>query len=238
MIKQMLAQGAQPDAVWVGEPSEWQVVSGHKGIMLTEVVVTGKEAHSSLPHLGVSANGEAVDLMVALRQIQNDLIASADDNSPFDPPYPTMSIGEMWGGTATNILARECTFLFDLRSPPGYNPDEILQPFLEIAAAKDAELKSRFPESGVRVTKLTDVPPLGPSEDNAAESLARALTGDNAMRAVSYATEAGQFHQAGMSSVICGPGSIEQAHKPNEFIAIDQLKQGVEIFEKLIARLA
>ncbi|MEL7110345.1 MAG: acetylornithine deacetylase [Pseudomonadota bacterium] len=238
MIKQMLAQGAQPDAVWVGEPSEWQVVSGHKGIMLTEVVVTGKEAHSSLPHLGVSANGEAVDLMVALRQIQNDLIASADDNSPFDPPYPTLSIGEMWGGTATNILARECTFLFDLRSPPGYNPDEILQPFLETAVAKDAELKSRFPECGVRVTKLTDVPPLGPSDDNAAETLMRALTGDNAMRAVSYATEAGQFHQAGMSSVICGPGSIEQAHKPNEFIAIDQLEQGVEIFEKLIARLA
>ncbi|MEO1322157.1 MAG: acetylornithine deacetylase [Pseudomonadota bacterium] len=238
MIKQMLAQGAQPDAVWVGEPSEWQVVSGHKGIILTEVVVTGKEAHSSLPHLGVSANGEAVDLMVALRQIQTDLIASADNNSPFDPPYPTLSIGEMWGGTATNILARECIFLFDLRSPPGYNPDAILQPFLEIAAAKDAELKSRFPECGVRVTKLTDVPPLGPSDDNAAETLMRALTGDNAMRAVSYATEAGQFHQAGMSSVICGPGSIEQAHKPNEFIAIDQLKQGVEIFEKLIARLA
>ena len=205
MITKMLEQGAQPDAVWVGEPSEWQVVSGHKGIMLTEVVVTGKEAHSSLPHLGVSANGEAVDLLLALKAIQSDLIAQADPDSPFIPPYPTLTVGEIWGGTATNILARECTFLFDLRCPPGYDADKILKPFLDIARAKDAALKSRFPECAVRVTKLTDVPPLGPSADNAAETLVRALTGDNALRAVAYATEAGQFAQAGMSSVICGP---------------------------------
>lgn len=238
MIDQMVADGARPDAVWVGEPTLWQVVSGHKGIMLTEVVVTGKEAHSSLPALGVSANGEAVDLMGLLRDLERDLAANADPESPFDPPYPTLSIGELKGGTATNILARECKFLFDLRCPPGYDPDAILAPFLDAAAAKDASLKSRFPECGVQVTKLTNVPPLAPDEDNAAESLVRALTGDNALRAVAYATEAGQFHQAGMASVICGPGSIDQAHTPNEFIDVAQLSQGVEVFNKLLRRLA
>lgn len=237
MIRKIIDHGAQPDAVWVGEPSLWQVVSGHKGIMLTEVVVTGKEAHSSLPHLGVSANGEAIDLMTAVRDIQADLIARADPNSPFDPPYPTLSIGQLNGGTATNILAGECRFYFDLRCPPGFDPHDILEPFLAIAKAKDRALRARFPECGVSVKKLTNVPPLAPGEHNAAETLVRALTGDNALRAVAYATEAGQFHEAGLSAVICGPGSIDQAHTPNEFIEISQLAIGVEIFDKLIARL-
>lgn len=238
MIDAMLEHGAQPDAVWVGEPSLWQVVSGHKGIMLTEVVVTGKEAHSSLPNLGLSANGQAVDLMADLRRLEASLAEQADPDSPFDPPYPTLSIGEMRGGTATNILARECTFLFDLRCPPGYDADTVLAPFLEAAIAKDQAMKARFPECGVTVTKLTDVPALAPGENNPAETLVRALTGDNALRAVAYATEAGQFHQAGMASVICGPGSIDQAHTPNEFIAIRQLEQGVEIFNDLIRHLS
>ncbi|MHA7859150.1 MAG: acetylornithine deacetylase [Henriciella sp.] len=237
MIDDMVRRGARPDAVWVGEPTLWQVVSGHKGIMLTKVVVTGREAHSSLPQLGVSANGEAVDLMALLREIERDLAANADPESPFDPPYPTLSIGELNGGTATNILARECEFHFDLRCPPGYDPDEILAPFLEAAEKKDAALKERFPECGVEVTKYTDVPGLAPGENNAAESLVRALTGDNALRAVAYATEAGQFHQAGMPAVVCGPGSIDQAHKPNEFVAKAQLAEGVKIFEDLIAHL-
>lgn len=237
MIDDMINRGARPDAVWVGEPTLWQVVSGHKGIMLTKVVVTGREAHSSLPHLGVSANGEAVDLMARLRDIERDLASNADPDSPFDPPYPTLSIGELHGGTATNILARECEFHFDLRCPPGYDPNEILDPFLAAAAEKDAALKARYPECGVEVTKYTDVPSLAPGENNAAETLVRALTGDNALRAVAYATEAGQFHNAGMPAVVCGPGSIDQAHKPNEFIAKAQLAEGVKVFEDLIAHL-
>lgn len=238
MIDAIIQHGAQPDAVWVGEPTLWQVVSGHKGIMLTEVVVTGKEAHSSLPHLGVSANGEAVDLMSVLRGIEKDLAASVDPDSPFDPSYPTLSIGELNGGTATNILARECVFRFDLRCPPGYDPNQILVPFVEAAEAANARLRARFPDCGVSVSKFTNVPALAPGEHNAAEALMRALTGDNALRAVAYATEAGQFHEAGLSAVICGPGSIDQAHKPNEFIDIEQLEQGVEIFAKLISSLS
>jgi acetylornithine deacetylase len=238
MIQTMVDHGACPDAVWVGEPTLWQVVSGHKGIMLTEVTVTGKNAHSSLPHLGVSATGEAVDLMGVLREIERDLAGYSDSQSPFDPPYPTLSIGLLNGGTATNILAQECSFAFDLRCPPGFDPDEILEPFLAAAAAKDTILKSRFPECGVEVSKMTDVPPLAPGTHNPAEALVRALTGDNANRAVAYATEAGQFHQAGMPSVICGPGSIDQAHTPNEFVAKAQLAEGVEIFSKLVERLS
>ena len=238
MIAQIVAHGAQPDAVWVGEPSLWQVVSGNKGIMVTEVDIYGHEAHSSLPQLGVSANGVAIDLLGVLRQIERDLTQQGPPDSPFDPPYPTLSVGELNGGTAANILARHCHFVFDLRCPPGFDPDIILTPFYAAANSADQALKARFSTCGVTVTRMSNVPPLAPDPDNAAEILVRALTGDNALRAVAYATEAGQFHEAGLGAVICGPGSIDQAHKPNEFIDPDQLRQGVEIFHKLIERLS
>ena len=238
MIAQIVAHGARPDAVWVGEPSLWQVVSGNKGIMVVDVDVIGHEAHSSMPHLGISANGEAIDLMAVLRQIEKDLATRSAEHSPFDPPYPTLTIGEVRGGTAHNILARHCHFGFDLRCPPGFDPDEILQPFYLAADRADKAMRERFPECGVTVNQISNVPPLAPDPDNAAEILVRALTGDNALRAVAYATEAGQFHAAGIPSVICGPGSIDQAHKPNEFIDPAQLTEGVSIFSKLVDRLS
>lgn len=238
MIREMVARGAKPEAVWIGEPTLWQVVSGHKGIILTEVEVIGREAHSSLPHLGVSAIGEAVDLMAILRQTEADLARNPPEDSPFDPPQPTLSIGEVSGGTATNILARRCRFAFDLRCPPGYDPDEILAAFHDAVKAADQRMRARFPDCGVRVTRLANAPPLDIDQDSSAEILLRALTGDNALRAVAYATEAGQFRNAGFSSVICGPGSIDQAHIPNEWIDPVELETGVEIFSKLVAHLA
>lgn len=238
MIKAMVEEGAAPDAVWVGEPTLWEVVSGHKGIMLTEVLVRGKEAHSSLPNLGISANGVAIDLLAILRDIDRKLSLSGDPESPFEPPYPTLTIGEIAGGTATNILARECVFKFDLRCPPGFDAAQILEPFFEAAATADEELRSRYPECGVHVSTFTNVPPLAPGQNSPAETLARLLTGDNALRAVAYATEAGQFSQADMPAIICGPGSIEQAHKPNEFVARSEIERGVEIFSKLISHLS
>lgn len=237
MIEEICRAGAQPSGVWVGEPTLWQVVSGHKGIMLTEVEVTGREAHSSLPHLGVSANWEAADLMAILRGIERDLAAQVDPGSPFEPSYPTISIGQMQGGTASNILARQCKFVFDLRCPPGYNPASILEPFLAAAEEANQRLKSRYPEAGVKVTEVTNVPPLAPDPDSAAESLVRALTGDNALRAVPYATEAGQFYQAGIPAVVCGPGSIDQAHTPNEFVARSELEKGVDVFNAFLEHL-
>ncbi|MEO1786979.1 MAG: acetylornithine deacetylase [Pseudomonadota bacterium] len=238
MISRIVEAGARPEAVWVGEPTLWQVVSSHKGIVLTEVGVTGREAHSSLPQLGVSAIGEAVDLMAVLRTIEKDLVANPRAGSAFDPPYPTLTVGQLQGGTAANILARNCTFLFDLRCPPGDDVDAILAPFSDAVEAANLRLQARFPEAGVRVTRLTNVPPLSAETGSPAETLVRSLTGDNAKRAVSYTTEAGQFHAAGIPAVVCGPGSIDQAHTPNEFIAASQLEKGVEIFQELTARLA
>lgn len=238
LIAELKNQVPPPGAIIVGEPTEMKVVTGHKGVRAFHVEIGGREAHSSLIDDGVSAVMEAVKLMGFVSELSREQRTLADANSPFAPPGVTITIGIVHGGTATNILARRCEFLWDLRSPPGADADAIEARFRDVAEKLDAELKARAPECFVRVTRRSNTPPLAPDRDNAAEVLARALTGDNDRRAVAYAAEAGLFQQAGMPAVICGPGSIAQAHQPDEWIALDQIEQGAAFMRKLIARLA
>jgi acetylornithine deacetylase len=224
-----------PSVVVVGEPTNMEAVNGHKGIATFHVTVTGRECHSSQPHLGVSAVMEAVTLMGSLNALSARLQDEADPASPFTPKGPTLTIGMVHGGTAHNIIARECHFVFDVRSPGPRTPKELVAPFLAEAAAMDRALKARAPEAGVVVELRTDVPPFMPERDGAAEAFARRMTGDNGPpRVVAFAAEAGQFQQAGFSTVICGPGSIDQAHQPNEYVEIAQLQRGAGFMRRLI----
>lgn len=235
MIEVIRRELPEPSVVVVGEPTNMEAVSGHKGIATFHVTVTGRECHSSQPHLGVSAVMEAVKLMASLNALSARLQDEADPNSPFTPKGPTLTIGMVNGGTAHNIIARECHFVFDVRSPGPRTPNEIVAPFLAEAEAMDRALKARFPECGVAVELRTDVPPFVPEPDGPAEAFARRLTGDNGpSRVVAFAAEAGQFQQAGFSTVICGPGSIDQAHQPNEFLEISQLQRGAAFMRRLI----
>ena len=239
MIASIARHVPAPMLAVVGEPTSMAVVTGHKGIALHEVRVRGHEAHSSLTHLGVSANNVAIGLMHELMELAEALKAQADPDSPFTPPHATLTVGIMQGGTASNILARDCRFQFDLRCPPGQDPLAILAPFMERVAAVDAEIKSRFEECGVTIERLSHTPPLTPVADGAAEAFVRSLTGDNGPAlAVSYAAEAGQFARAGFATVLCGPGSIEQAHQPDEWIALDQIDKGAAFMVRLAERLA
>jgi acetylornithine deacetylase len=237
MIEAMIAAGAAPAFVWVGEPTLWGVFSAHKGIRDYEVVVTGKEAHSSDPRRGASAIHEAVELMALLRRIASEAEAAAPLESPFDPAWTTLTIGQVQGGTAVNILARECRFVFDVRSVPGSDPDAMLHPFFKAVAAAHERLARHGPGCGVAVSLRADAPPLRVVADSPAERFLRELTGDNATRVAAYATEAGQFQQRGVPAVVCGPGSIDQAHQPDEFVAIEQLARGVDIMGRLVQRL-
>jgi len=225
-------------AVVVGEPTDMQAVRGHKGIASWRVTVTGHEAHSSLPTHGLSANMQAVKLMAMLVTLSERLAAEADPASPFAPPYPTLTIGTVHGGTALNILARECVFVFDLRSAPPTDPRGLLNDFFAEAGRMDAEMRARFPECGVKIETRSLTPGFAPVDDGPAETLARALAGDNGPpRVVSYAAEAGQFQGAGFSVVICGPGSIEQAHQPNEYVEVSQIERGAVFMSRLIDEL-
>jgi acetylornithine deacetylase len=224
-----------PAFVVVGEPTDMVAVNGHKGIAYFDVTVTGHEAHSSLTHLGVSAVMEAVKLMASLRDLSERLERDADPASPFTPKGATLTIGLVNGGTAGNILARECTFLFDLRCPHPVDAQAVLAPFFAEAAAMDVALKARHSEAGVSVRMQSSVPPFAPEPDGAAESFARRLAGDNGpARAVAFATEAGQSQGSGLSTVLCGPGSIEQAHQPNEYVEISQMERGAAFMRRLV----
>lgn len=238
MIAEMLDLLPRPAAVIVGEPTNMAIVGAHKGIMVHRVTVSGHEAHSSLTHLGLSANMVAIRLLSALTDIADGLERDADHHSPFHPAHATLTIGQMAGGTAINILARECVFGFDLRCPPGVDPAAVLAPFHALVAHHDRAMKQRFPDAGIRVEQLSDVPSMAFTADNPADQFARAITGDNAAaQAVAYAAEAGQFQRAGLATVICGPGSIEQAHQPDEYIELSQITAGAAFMAGLTERL-
>jgi acetylornithine deacetylase len=242
MIAEIADKLPKPALAIVGEPSMMGIINGHKGICLHEVNVTGHEAHSSLTHLGLSANMVAVELMHDLAELARDLWENGGGNfgadDRFMPPHSTLTIGEIRGGTAPNILARHCRFLFDLRSPPSHNPDAILAPFLAKCAALDVEMKAAFPGCGITAEQISRTPPMIPQADSAAEAFVRKLTGGNVPAgAVSYAAEAGQFQAAGFPTVICGPGSIEQAHQPDEYITADQMERGAVFMQRLAEEL-
>lgn len=239
MIAVIAREVPRPALVVVGEPTDMVAVRAHKGIASFKVTVTGREAHSSLTHLGVSANMMAIKLMAMLVGLSEKLEREADPNSPFTPKGATLTIGQVNGGTAVNILARECVFIFDLRTPAGMDPVALLSDFFAMASALDAEIKAKAPEGGVKVERRSLTPAFAPEEDGVAEAFARKLAGDNGpARVVPYAAEAGQFQGAGFSTVICGPGSIDQAHQPNEYVEISQMQRGAAFMRRLIEDLA
>ena len=239
MIAEMAAKLPKPALAIIGEPTMMKVVTGHKGITVHAVEVLGHEAHSSLPHLGLSANMMEVELMHDLAELARSLWENADPDSPFVPPHATLTIGTMQGGTAANILARHAQFVFDLRCPPDVDPEAVLAPFKAKIAALDGEMKQAFPAAGVTITRLSNAPPMAPAGATDAEAFVRRLTGDNSPAGVvSYAAEAGQFQQAGFATVICGPGSIEQAHQPDEYLAVEQFARGAQFMLRLAEELA
>jgi len=240
MIDRIIATHPAAAAVIVGEPSMMKVVTGHKGAVGFSTHVRGYEVHSSLVHTGVSAVMTAARLVEWLRQrlVENMNAPVAPADAPFDPPFTTLHVGTIHGGTAGNITARDCEFLTDIRCPPAQDPQEWLARYMAEVARVEAEIRAIHPEARITVTPRMANPPLRPESNGAAERLARRLTGDNGVHVVSYGTEAGQFQERGHSVVVCGPGDIAQAHQPDEFIALQQFESGAEFMRRLIDHLA
>lgn len=238
LIAAMAQNGLPPAAIaLVGEPTMMKTVTGHKGTTGFQITVTGHEVHSSMMHEGVSAILQGARLVDWARRMTAENAAKADPDSPFIPPYTTLHVGQIEGGTAHNITAGHCIFDLDFRVVPGESPADWTARLKAEAAMIEAEMQAVQPGTGIVLTPLFDVPPLTPEMEGAAEALARALTGDNAAHVVSYATEAGQFQAGGYSTVVCGPGDIAQAHQPDEYVSLAQFEAGQGFMTRLVEQL-
>ncbi len=213
----------KPATVIVGEPTSMRVVDAHKGPVRWQVDVKGRAAHSSMAHLGVNAITYAARLIGELDRMAAELRLTTR-NDRFDPPYATLQVTRLEGGTASNIIPVSCRFGFDVRAMPGTDIDGIerrIRTFAETQCLP--EMRAVAPEADIIVTRANTVPPFEAIAGSAARTLALKLTGSNETSTVSYATEAGLFQDAGSAAIVCGPGDIAQAHTANEWIAESEL---------------
>ena len=227
----------KPSIVVVGEPTGMKVVSAHKGMWQFQTTVTGREAHSSRLDQGVSAVMTGARLISRLADTAESLAAAADPHSAWAPPYTTVHVGTVQGGTAHSIVARECRFAWEIRNLPDDDPERIRDEF-EAWYRRDVlpGMHAIDPASGIVTESDFVVPALKETPGSEAERLVRSITGDGETRYVSYGTEAGMYQQAGMSAVLCGPGSIEQAHQPDEYIEVAEIEACERFLRALIAR--
>ena len=232
-------QGVLPRAevALIGEPSRMAVIAGHKTGTGFRVHVRGYEVHSALLPYGVSAVMEAARLIQWINDRNARAVAEAAP-SPFDPPFSTLHVGMIAGGTANNITAADCRFAVEMRVLPGEDVEALAGEFVAEAARLDLALRARHPGAGVHLERFFGVPGLRPEPGGAAEALARRLTGANAVGVVSYGTEAGQFQEAGYSAVICGPGDIAQAHQVDEYLELAEFAAGQRFMEHLLEELS
>ena len=223
----------------VGEPSMMKTITGHKGGFGYNTHVQGFEVHSSLIHTGVSAIMSGAKLIDWANRENADYAAAtpSEVDAVFDPPYTTLHVGMIEGGTAHNITAKDCRFGMDWRFVPGDDAEAAKARYLDAVAGLEAEMQAVRPEAKVTLTEKFAVPALRPETDGEAEALVRRITGDNSRGVVSYGTEAGHFQDAGISSVVCGPGDIAQAHQPNEYLDVAQLHEGEAFMRRLIEML-
>lgn len=234
LLRDLQASGIEPAGCIVGEPTGMQVMIGHKGLRVYRCCVRGLEAHSSLAPQGVNAIEYAARLVARVREIALELRERGPRDESFSVPFLTMSTGTIRGGTASNIVPRDCEFRFDLRYTPGSDPDEPVERLRRYAAETLlSEMRRTSGGTDIRIDMEEDAPALDTAADHRLTRLAARLSGDGAPGRVPFATDGGHFHRAGIPTIVIGPGSIEQAHKPNEYIALGQIARCETFLERI-----
>lgn len=228
----------KPSMCIVGEPTMMEVVTGQKACQAYVTTFTGVETHSSVPAAGFNALFEAARFTAELEKLAAEMRDREDPDSGFDPAYTTVHAGVLNAGTTVNIVPNRATLSWEARLLPGQDESEIRERMAAYEAQRNEAIRTAWPQAGIETDNYVNVPGLAPEQDGEARALAMRLTGTNRTENVSYGTEAGHFQAAGMSTVICGPGSIEQAHRPDEFIALDQLDQCDRFMDRLAQTLA
>jgi acetylornithine deacetylase len=233
MIAELGGRLPLPRMVLVGEPTNMAVVDAHKGPMRWVVRVTGKAAHSSMPHLGVNTITYAGRLLGELARIEDELKA-ATRNARFDPPYTTLQVTQMAAGAASNIVPAACWFGWEIRRLPGFDASELDARFRRFAEGQcTAPMREAAPEAGVRIDLVNEVPPFQAEATTEIVPLALKLAQQNQTFAVCYATEASLFQRGGAPAVVCGPGNIAQAHTPDEYLEIAELERCLAFLDRV-----
>ena len=228
----------RPSVTLVGEPTSMQVADAHKSVSTYRTHVRGHESHSAKLHQGVSAVHVGARLVMALEKIGAEIAEETANSDRFDPPVSTVHVGVIGGGTARNIMARDCSLLWEFRGLPGVSLRTAYNKFTlacdEIAARRFAG----FADCEIVTEIEVEIPALAPEPGSAAETLALRLAQANRTVAVPYASEAGQFQTHGVPTVLCGPGSIEQAHQADEWVEISQLEECIAFMRRLKTELS
>ena len=238
LLADIANRGIKPDYCIVGEPTLMTMVSAHKGISVYRCRVHGKSVHSSLTPQGVNAISYASRLISFVDELAEQLTQRNDNDALFDIPFSTLSVGTIQGGTATNIVPNLCEFTFDYRNLPHMTHSDILAPIQERIKTLETQMQSIDPNTGIELLQEEDVPAMTDSDSAVLQELVAGLMADKQVHKVAYATEGGQFTNAGIPTIICGPGSIEQAHKADEFVELAQLAQCDEFLSKLLLSLS
>ncbi len=227
-----------PKYAIIGEPSLLEPVIGKKGVCYVKTEVNGSAGHSSGIHKEISAIHESTRLIMWLENKMKTIAATSSDDR-FNPPHSTIHVGQIQGGVATNIVADYCCFEWDIRVIPKDDIHQLFEDYYAFCAERETEVRKKFAPFKITNTLVhPPVPALDTKETDSIVALVQKLTGNHSWKTVAYAAEAGQFHEAGYESIICGPGSIDQAHRANEFVAQEQLDRCVVILEKLVEELS
>ncbi len=227
----------KPKGVIIGEPTEMRVTTAHKGKKSVRCQVHGHECHSSLTPKGVNAIEYAAEVITYLKSMGRRLAAEGPFDHDYDVPWTTVHTGIVQGGTALNIVPKDCRFDFEFRYLPGVDPEALYEDVRAFAETLVPEMKAITPDAGFSWSEISAFPGLDTPENAEIVVLAKALAQANATVKVAFGTEAGLIQEAGMPAIVCGPGSIDQAHKPNEFVAVSQLAQCEAFMDRLLARL-
>jgi acetylornithine deacetylase len=228
----------QPGGAIIGEPSMLQPMVGQKGIMVYTTTVHGSQGHSSRVKQEVDAVHEAARLVVWLEDKMDSLIAAGRTDDRFHPNHTSIHVGTINGGSAFNIIANKCAFDWDFRNIPMDDAQDIIDDFQAYCAERIELRRKTFPDFNITHSPMHPVvPPLDTAEDTPIVDLIKKISGRTDVSTVAYAAEAGQFSNAGFPSVICGPGDIAQAHRANEFCAVEQLAGCMRMIEGLAAEL-
>ena len=234
LIKDLADIGLKTAGCIVGEPTLMQPIIAHKGTHRFRCCITGREAHSSYTTQGVNAIEYAARIIVYIRQMADRLQQLETRDYAFTVPFTTMQTGLIRGGLAANIVPKECEFIFEARTLPGASEHKLFQEVKDFAATLLPEMQRIEPNAAIKLELMNTAPGMNMQETDEIVKLAAALSRNKPNGAVSYGTEGGLFQAAGIPTVICGPGDIEQAHRPNEFVSLAQLAQCEAFMQRLL----